>query len=455
MSIERQIPSRIVATAVLLIGCAAVLVLSWPGQLSYDSVMQLHDGRSGHYNPWHPPVMAWMLGVGDALVPGTGLFITFDALLFFASFASLLWIAPRPPWIAVFVALVVVLLPQIFIYQGIVWKDVLFADAAVAGFICLAHAAARWRQGTRRIPAAVAFLCFALATLARQNGAIVLIFGLGALVWVARREGVRWPGSLGLGFAAGAAVSVVLLMANVLLEARTEDAWSAPAQIRLLQIYDLTGEVKVDPALRLDILARANPALVPLIRSDGVRLYTPIRNDTLVADPPLLNALAKTDPGKVASQWLNVMLNHPFDYLRVRLEVFRWVLLTPEIGQCMPYITGVTGPPDYMKQLNVARPFRVQDRALANYAASFLATSLYSHATYVILAFALLAFLTWRRRSADIAMASMLAAALVFTLCFFVISIACDYRYLVFLDLSALTALFYCAVTLSSKITSP
>ncbi|HEX4160675.1 MAG TPA: hypothetical protein VHY79_19565 [Rhizomicrobium sp.] len=435
---------RLAAAATLLLGCATSLALSWPGELSWDSVMQLHDGRSGHYNPWHPPVMAWMLGAFDALVPGTGLFVVFNTVLFFASFASLLWLAKRPSWLVVALAMISTALPQVLVYQGIVWKDVLFADASVAGFVCLAHAAARCRVRRRWIFLITAFACLALATLARQNGIVALLFGLVALVFVARRIGQRWPGSLALGVGAAVSVSTLLLVANVLLEMRTEDAWSAPAQIRLLQLYDLTGEVKHDPALRLDGLAHANPKLMSLIRSDGVRLYTPVRNDTLIADPRLLSAFAATPPIAVSYQWLNVIIHHPADYLGVRTQVFRWVFLTPDIGQCMPYITGVTGPPRYLQELRVARPFRPQDGALGNYASMFLATPFYSHATYALLAVVLLVYLSRRRRPADIAIAGMLAGALVFTACFFVISIACDYRYLLFLDLSALTALFYC-----------
>lgn len=435
----------------LVLACAVSLALSWPGQLSYDSVVQLHDGRSGHYNPWHPPVMAWMLGTFDALIPGTGLFVVFDTVLFFAGFASLLWLARRPPWFAVPVAALCVSLPQVFVYQGIVWKDVLFADAAVAGFVCLAHAAAHWNRHRRWLFVVLALACLALATLARQNGGIALICGLIALVLVARRGGSGWAGSLGLGAVATICVSIVLLVTNVLLEMRTEDAWSAPAQIRLLQLYDLIGEVKRDPPLRLETLARANPNLLPLIRSDGVRLYTPIRNDTLVADQPLLAAFAATAPAAVAAQWLDTLIHHPGDYLGVRAQVFRWVFLTPDITQCMPYITGVTGPPQDLKDLGVARPFRPQDRALGNYAALFLPTPLYSHATYAVLAIVLLAYLIRRRLSADIPMAAMLSGALVFTACFFVISIACDYRYLLFLDLSALTGLFYCTIIRRQK----
>jgi uncharacterized membrane protein YphA (DoxX/SURF4 family) len=50
-----------------------------------------------------------------------------------------------------------------------------------------------------------------------------------------------------------------------------------------------------------------------------------------------------------------------------------------------------------------------------------------------------------RRRAADIAIAFMLLATFAFTASFFVISIACDYRYLYFLDLATLVAAFYVA----------
>ena len=41
------------------------------------------------------------------------------------------------------------------------------------------------------------------------------------------------------------------------------------------------------------------------------------------------------------------------------------------------------------------------------------------------------------------AVAGLLAGALVFTLSFSVISIACDYRYLIFLDLAVMAASLY------------
>ena len=273
---------RIAVLVVLITGGTVAVALNWPGQLSYDSVVQLHDARLGHYNPWHPPVMAWLLGVEDAVLPGTGLFILLNALLLIASLVSLLWLAPNISWPAVLVAAIFVALPQFVLYQGIVWKDVLFADAAVSGFILLTHAAALWRRVTIRwILVAASFLLLVLATLVRQNGAIALVFGGTALLFIARSGSGRWLSAIVYGAVATLVAVVLVAAASLALLARTGGVSGMPGQIRLLQLYDLTGVAKNDPVLQLHELARANPDLDRLICSDGVRLYTPARNNTL------------------------------------------------------------------------------------------------------------------------------------------------------------------------------
>src|SRR5580658_900005 len=128
----RERPAAELATAAIIVaGAAATLALDWPGHLSYDSVIQLLEGRTGVYGTWHPPVMSWLLGVLDAIVPGAGLFVLFDAALVFGAFLSLMRLGSKVSWAAPAVAIFCMLSPQFLIYQGIVWEDVLFADAAV------------------------------------------------------------------------------------------------------------------------------------------------------------------------------------------------------------------------------------------------------------------------------------------------------------------------------------
>ena len=440
--------SRIAGAAAIILGCAVSLAQNWPGQLSYDSVAQLHDGRTGHYNAWHPPVMAWMLGLADAVHPGTGLFIMFDAILFFAGMLSILWLAPRVSWAAVAIAAVSVALPQFVLYQGIVWKDVLFADSAITGFLLLAHAASCWAfQRLRWSLIVAAFFLFALATLARQNGAIALVFGAFALFLIATKNGVGRRGALVCGIGAATASALVVAAASLALELRSSGGSGPFGQIRLLQFYDLIGEAKTDPALRLDTLSRANPDLERLIRSDGVRLYSPARNDTLYSSPELLNEFASTSPAAITTQWWGVLLHNPRDYLGVRASVFAWTFFTPDPVGCKDWYAGVTGFPQYLRELGLKRQVRRQDRALGNYANLFVGTPVFSHMGFAALALTLLVFLLWRRSATDLAIASLLSCSLVFTASFFVISIACDYRYLLFLDLAAVIGFFYWVVT--------
>jgi hypothetical protein len=95
--------------------------------------------------------------------------------------------------------------------------------------------------------------------------------------------------------------------------------------------------------------------------------------------------------------------------------------------------------------------FNARDGALMRYGNAFAGTPVLSHATFLIIALLALFVLLRRRDASDIAIAAMLASALVFTLSFFVISIACDYRYLYFLDVSAIVALTYLAPDLRGE----
>jgi hypothetical protein len=81
----------------------------------------------------------------------------------------------------------------------------------------------------------------------------------------------------------------------------------------------------------------------------------------------------------------------------------------------------------------------------SDYATAFLDTPFFSHITYAVLAVSLL-FLAARDlargESPELAAtAGLLVSAFAFSASFFVISLACDYRYLYFLDVAAMAAL--------------
>ncbi len=429
------------AAAVLTAGFAAMLVLNLPGQMSYDSVSQLFDGRFGAYNSWHPAVMAWLLGLFDSLLSGTALFVMFEAAML--ALAFILSLRRNTGWGAVPVALGIVLTPQFLLYQGTVWKDVLFADAFVFSFALLARAVLE-RGGRRLVLFILFFLALSLAALARQNG--LLLLPVGALTFGLATAGSSiWRGAM-RAMAALLMMLALVIGANLLLAFRGDGGEGLRSEIRLAQIYDLTGAAK--EGFPLSLLRHGDPLLAAAIEQKGVRAYSLQMQDTL---EPLLPA--QITQGAVAAQWRGLLLTRPDIYVRERAGVFWQVVATPDIAACHPAYVGIDGDGAQLKALGLTARIRPADAKLAVYARAFMGTPVLSHLAFGVLAVGLLVLYLRRRGRTDIAMAGMLAGALTFTSSFFFVSVACDYRYLYPLDLAAMLALFHFFAAPSSKLT--
>ena len=389
--------------------------------------------------------MSWLLGIFDAAMPGTSLFIIWDTLLLYGSAVTLLLLQGKSSWMAAAAAMICIITPQFLLYPGIVWKDVLFAVLAVTAFVSLALVAEQWRSERLRFCLiALSCLLLAMAALARQNGIIVTPVAAVALGWAATRHTSLRQG-LVYSVAFLVSVAIVALAARAALETRVYGDNGPAAQIQLLQTYDIIGALKTDSNFRLDLIEPDDPNLGRELRTDGVDLYTPERNDTLANSKPLQAALDDADPDAISAQWRDLVFHHTWLYLKLRWEVFRWVFLTPDLNACVPFEVGVDGPTDVLRTLGVGERMDNRDQALEVYNEMFVGTPILSHLAAAFLLAVELVFLLRRKRNADIVIAAMLIGAVIFTVTFFVISIACDYRYLYFLDVSTLIALLYIA----------
>ncbi len=370
--LRMQISARSAFRAVLAAGLLVMLGANLPGHLSYDSVAQLYEGHFHIRETWGPALYAWILGVFDGIIPGTALYVTASAVLFYASLASLSDLRPRTHWLAVAVAAPIMLIPQVIIYQAIVWKDVAFANTAVGGLVCLAHAAKAWPNPRRRW----LFL----------TGAVVLLPGCSSAARASRRasSSSRSPATT----------------------ATSTSPTSPPAPgvttgLRIVQNCDLIGAAALDPTYPLEDMAAAAPADTALIRERAHFDYSGRRVDFIDRDKALSDALWRVPDGAAQKQWVDLILKNPALYLRVRWEDFRWVLAPPVIDWCLPVYVGVDAPIEKMAPLRLDHRFVQSGLQLggAGFAASF-----------------------------------------------FIISIACDYRYLYFTDLAALAGLIYAAI---------
>jgi hypothetical protein len=426
------------------------LTLNWPGHLEYDSIVQLGEGRFGVYAGLHPPVMSWLLGIGDALKPGAALFVVFDTVLIDGALLAFVLLERRVSWLAAPLAAACAAIPQVLIFPAVVWKDVLFAGSTTAGFACLAFAAVAWPRPARRYGLlAAALLLLTLGALARYGAALVLPFAAIAVGWIAVKAEGRRGWFHGLAFLGVSAL--VAAGGSAALNTRIRGPPPLRVQWEDLQIWDIVGAATLDPNVNLSVLRSKAPWADTLLRTDGVADYSPTQWDAVEPDLERIDA-GGVGPEVIAAQWQDLILRQPLLYLRVRARAFDWVFLTPSPEDCVLVFTGVDNePPAEMSRLGIVARDTPTDDALEQYALRFASTPVYSHAAYGALGLVLLAGLLRRRRPPDIAVAAMLASAMAYAASFAVISIGCDYRYLYDLDLAVIAAGLYAAATWKAK----
>lgn len=437
---------------ILIGGFMMMLAFNLPGQLSYDSIVQLYDGRFHVRTTWAPAVYSALLGGFDSIVPGTSLYLVASGTLIFGALLALRLLRPALSWAAPAVALGVVLTPTLMLFQGTVWKDIFFANLVVAAFVLLAWIAARWPAdgpvSWRTAPWPVLLLLLLLLALAaqvRQNGLIAA--GMAALVLAWTVRGVGWRKAAGWGLGGLAAVILVSQILGALaLPAGVKKDDGYKRGMTFLQSYDLAGLLARDKTLPLAALHASSPQIEALMRRKAPSLYSPERIDYLMQDDQF-GAIYKHLPSKpISKDWRHLVLSHPKTYLLNRLDAFRWVLMTPKIEQCLPVYVGVDGPAERMKALNISEGVTPPAQALYDYGERFVHTPLYSHLGFALAALAAAGFMLKRREAQDVAMAGLMISALGFTASFLLISVACDYRYLYLLDLAALTGWLYLVI---------
>ena len=438
------------ATALIIIavaGFAAAVAAGWPGHFPPDAIFQLAQGRSGVFSFAHPPVMAWLLGLADRLTPDAGAFMVLDAALFFCGIAALA-LAVGARWPAVLTLAVLAASPLVLIYQGLVVKDVFFADAMLAAFAAIAWAGRLWpKTGARLVLCALSIVLMLAAALTRQNGAVAAAVGVLTLAWTAwarAERGGRVRAFIGMTVVAAVLLAGAGVAAMLAFQAHSDKKPEITAQWMTLRVWDLSGAVHADPALPLPILRRRAPGVERFVRHTAAPMFNPKTLDGMAVRMEGLFDPAEVGT-PVSDEWRRLILKHPKLYLQTRWGDFWQVFGTPDVKACAPVLVGVDpGDPDMLADAGLKARETDKDDWDSDYAQRFLGTAVFSHPFYAALAAILLLWALLdvaRGRPEMIAAVGLLVAAFAFAASFFVITIACDYRYLYFLDVAAMAAL--------------
>ena len=437
---------RLRANLVLILAgvlCGLAIFVHAPGHLSMDSSMQLYEAATGESVTWFPPFTSALLRWLGGGLQATTLFVALVSVLTYGALALVARVGVASPVslaearpharlraVAVYVLL---LNPLIFLYVGIIWKDVLFA-ALLAASIALSLRAAY-------LPSRSAVWMWLLAAVLLLPTPMVRQHGIFLAPWLALAPflGIahalqarsRWRrGVIVLLLFAGFALASVGLRHAVDRTIRDAGAKSTEVGFRGVESYDITGML----AARNDVQdlpkELADPAFIAAVR----RWYSDDRIDIVMARPEVLRALGLLPSERIQAIWLQMVKSHPADYARMKLRQFGWLLDLHRLDRCVPVMIGVDGNRDYLASMHIPLRFDARDQRL--YALFYYTQSSpgYRHWFYVAL-LALLSVLSWRtrQRRGPIANRSVLIAVSGIWLLygsFIPTGLACDFRYL-------------------------
>ena len=439
------------AFLILLISALAISGLAFPGHVMFDAIVQIDEGTTGHWVTFNPPVISAIWALLFHTVDSVWPILLVQNLFFLGA----LWLIVRGPdrfaaWGLIFLALAA-FWPPLVNLQGVIVKDVFYADCSLWGFALLFAAGRGWLQ-SRALAALTILLALAvlvLGALTRQQGIFSLLVGLAVAAISLVRLSPDTQISLSRFFywliPAAIWVAVVWTGLSSLPAYMTGEQPDKDYRVGLYVVmrYDIVGILHFAPDLNMDRFEAGGWDISNLQmvardyytgeRTDYIDAHlgeNPKRPSSLPADVPF--NLDVRFPS-LAKSWINAIRQKPGAYLAHRMESFAWLLGLRDEGKCTPAYVGVSNEPVASREalgIEVPRDLRnAKEYALLR---SLLETPIYSHWVYLLLLVVELMILLGTYRKGDEAIIGMALSAYVMTMSFAIIGLACDFRYLYF-----------------------
>jgi hypothetical protein len=439
-------------------GLVISLLLYWPGNVSSDMIGVWYDARTSHIAVPHGLLMSFLWRWLDMLLPGPGLMLAAQLLVFWSGLALLL-LYFRPSKIAAIICGVALATnPFVLAFEGSLLPDVFAANLALLGYMLLLT---RLRTRAKIALVILAFCSFGLAALVRYQ---VCVVALPALVGVVARSGrnfgaVRyWDWQTGLiGLAA-----LLLCIAGgrtTVYESFDVSSHFFDMNLRYAMLYDIAAIIEGSHNLPLHVFA-ANNVDVDELRHRALRQYTPYRHDPLSLaldrDPrDTAYVLLKDLPtGLIARQWFDVISSAPLDFLQSRLERFGIFLGLGDVYACGPRdFLGMSHVPR-AKWIALGRPEPPLPYANAVMKSRMFpaGTLLFRPISYLAVSIVVVIVTAYTQALEAVIVYGLVAAAWLYWLTFAPLPIACDIRYSFF---SCASVMFSIAIWLLSPRPSP
>ncbi len=412
---EAALSRRHALTILIMIvaGFGLTLFIFYPGVMTYDARFVYEDIAKGTLGDWQSPVMTVLWGLIDPVAPGPASMFLLIVTLYWLSFGLLALRLARQSFRLAAALLLMALLPPAFVFQGIIWRDVLFANTWLLA-AALAYVSSE-NEAKLRLPAqGIALGLLALGVLLRPNALVAAPLLAAAIMWPRR---FSWKRAAILYIPAGVALfALVQLIYYGALGATRQHP------LQSIMVFDLGGISHFTKQNQYPVTWSAPQSA--LLTTD---CYRPTQWDIYWRLEPCEFVMHKLEGDKlfgtpvITDAWMRAIIRHPVAYLEHR-GAFMWNFLG---GANLTMWTD-----DVYDHTKKVFPERTAFNALVVVNDALKPTPLFRAGVWLIVCVAV-ATLAWRRRgtpAGTFAIGACGSAAL-YVLTFFTVGVASDFRY--------------------------
>lgn len=295
---------------ILVMGWVGVVWYAYPGFMAFDSNWQLLQARSGSLSDWHPPAMAELWRLTDAIVAGPFGMLVLQVTAFIAG-TFLLLRRRLTPLVAASATVAITWFPPVGATLAVVWKDAQMMGYLVLGTALLLHEARR-----ARIAGLVAML---LAALVRHNAFVhVGMLVVPLFVWSGELQGLR---RYALSVGVWVAITLTAVFVNRALTDEQHHPWHSS-----LAMSDIAGTIRysdaTEPELR-EILSGVPLGSVDNIRDDATRAFSPVSGWFAVLNRGFMRQPStEAERAAISHAWWTLVTSYPLAYLQQRKSAF-------------------------------------------------------------------------------------------------------------------------------------
>ena len=405
---DQLLPMLLAAT-----GFALTLYVFYPGIMNYDARYVYLDGLKGFYGDWQSPVMTWLWKTIDPIAPGSASMFLLIAWLYWLGIGTLsLALARRSGAVAVALPLIA-LMPPLFAFVGIIWRDVLMAGCWLLAAAMAFAASDRTQRPV--IVRVVALGLIILGVLIRPNAlaaAPVLI------------TYIFWPRQFSWKRTALLFIPVMIAL-YAIVQLVYYGALSATRQhpLHSIAVFDLGGITHFTGENQFPVTWSASETAA--LRGS---CYDPSYWNTywngdckfvmakLEADPKIFGTPA------LSRAWIDAIIKHPIAYLQHRLAFFRAFLFDSHLTMWTADIENLP------KTIFEDRPAFMTFKAIHD---ALKPTPLFRMGTWFMTSL-LLCALAWRRRTTPDGafVLAVCGSAALYVLSYLPLGVASEFRYI-------------------------